>query len=122
MARTTVEAQLAKLRKAKEVIEKKEKALLNRSQDAAVAKIVQIAVDNGISVAQIAKALQSGSPAKGKSIRRLKKATAVGAKIPPKYRNPSNTEQTWTGRGRAPSWAAELKKAGKLDLTLIESD
>lgn len=48
MARTTVEAQLAKIRKAKEVLEKKEKALLNRNQDKAIAKIVQLATVNGI--------------------------------------------------------------------------
>jgi len=24
--------------------------------------------------------------------------------LPPKYRNPSNPEQTWTGRGKAPAW------------------
>ncbi len=24
--------------------------------------------------------------------------------LPPKYLNPSNPEQTWTGRGKAPAW------------------
>lgn len=24
--------------------------------------------------------------------------------LPPKYRNPSNPEQTWTGRGKPPAW------------------
>lgn len=29
-----------------------------------------------------------------------------------KYRNPSNPEQTWTGRGRQPSWFREAIVAG----------
>lgn len=66
MARTTVEAQLAKLRKAKAELEKKEKALLNRTQGKIMAKIVQLAADNGISAAQIAEALKAEKPAKAK--------------------------------------------------------
>lgn len=34
-------------------------------------------------------------------------------KVPPKYRNPANTKQTWTGRGKRPRWLAELVSAGK---------
>ncbi len=29
---------------------------------------------------------------------------------PPKYRNPSNPEQTWTGRGKAPKWLDGLNR------------
>jgi DNA-binding protein H-NS len=28
----------------------------------------------------------------------------------PKYRNPANPAQTWTGRGKTPAWIAGLKK------------
>lgn len=36
-----------------------------------------------------------------------------GKTVAPKYRNPENPAQTWTGRGRQPSWVAEaLKKRG----------
>ncbi|MEA9577712.1 H-NS family nucleoid-associated regulatory protein [Xanthomonas nasturtii] len=34
-------------------------------------------------------------------------------KVAPKYRNPSNTQETWTGRGKQPRWLAELTAAGK---------
>ena len=35
---------------------------------------------------------------------------------PPKYRNPSNADQTWTGRGRKPGWvAAHLDGGGSLE-------
>lgn len=31
----------------------------------------------------------------------------------PKYANPANPEQTWTGRGRKPGWLIESLAAGK---------
>ncbi|MBB5864326.1 H-NS family nucleoid-associated regulatory protein [Xanthomonas sp. 3058] len=34
-------------------------------------------------------------------------------KVPPKYRNPANPQDTWTGRGKQPRWMAELTAAGK---------
>ncbi len=36
-----------------------------------------------------------------------------GIKVPPKYRNPANPEQTWTGRGKQPRWMAEEVSKGK---------
>lgn len=36
-----------------------------------------------------------------------------GAKNPPKYRNPANPEQTWSGRGRRPAWISEAESTGK---------
>lgn len=34
-------------------------------------------------------------------------------KVAPKYRNPANTKETWTGRGKQPRWLAELTSKGK---------
>jgi len=34
-------------------------------------------------------------------------------KVAPKYRNPANTKETWTGRGKQPRWMAELTAKGK---------
>jgi DNA-binding protein H-NS len=36
-----------------------------------------------------------------------------GRKVAPKYRNPDNKNETWTGRGRQPRWVAAKLKAGK---------
>jgi DNA-binding protein H-NS len=33
--------------------------------------------------------------------------------VKPKYRNPGNAEETWTGRGRKPEWVAAWLKSGK---------
>ena len=44
----------------------------------------------------------------------------AGKKVAPKYRNPANANETWTGRGKAPTWAAALKTAGTLESALIK--
>ncbi len=46
-----------------------------------------------------------------------KKAAAKPArklgKVAPKYRNPANAKETWTGRGKQPRWLAALTAKGK---------
>ena len=34
-------------------------------------------------------------------------------KVAPKYRNPANPKETWTGRGKHPRWMAALIAKGK---------
>lgn len=36
-----------------------------------------------------------------------------GSKGLPKYANPANPEQTWTGRGRQPAWVKDALAKGK---------
>ena len=36
-----------------------------------------------------------------------------GGKVAPKYRNPHNPNQTWTGRGVKPRWLAALISEGR---------
>ena len=69
-----------------------------------------------------AAAKKPGRPAK-KAAKVAKKATKkaakkavskrAGVKVAPKYRNPANPKETWTGRGRQPRWMAAQVKAGK---------
>ena len=41
-------------------------------------------------------------------------------KVLPKYRNPKNLKETWSGRGKRPRWlAAQLRSGKKLDNFLI---
>jgi DNA-binding protein H-NS len=120
MARTTVASQLAALRKQRELLIKKEQALLSKSHDKVLSKIVQLAKDAGLTADDIAKALGAGKSAKAtKAPRAAKKGALAGKKVAPKYRNPANPEQTWTGRGVSPSWVQSLKAAGTLDSALI---
>ncbi len=120
MARTTVENQLAAIRKQRELLDKKEQALKAKSHDKVLAKIVALAKDAGLTAADITKALSSGKPAKAaKASKASKKGALAGKKIAPKYRNPANPEQTWTGRGVSPTWVQDLKAAGTLETALI---
>ncbi|MEO6690465.1 MAG: H-NS histone family protein [Dokdonella sp.] len=41
------------------------------------------------------------------------------AKVAPKYRNPADKSQTWSGRGRQPLWFAAAIKAGKTERALL---
>ena len=36
-----------------------------------------------------------------------------GVKVAPKYRNPANPKETWTGRGKQPRWLAAATAKGK---------
>lgn len=42
-------------------------------------------------------------------------------KAPPKYRNPANGSETWSGRGRKPTWlVAQLDQGREIDDFLIK--
>lgn len=41
-----------------------------------------------------------------------RKAETKREKTPPRYRNPRNPQETWTGRGRPPKWVETLKAEG----------
>jgi DNA-binding protein H-NS len=120
MARTTVANQLAAIRKQRELLDKKEQILKSKSHDKVLSKIVLMAKEAGLSASDIAKALNAGKATKAvKATKATKKGTLAGKKVAPKYRNPANPEQTWTGRGVSPTWVQELKAAGTLDAALI---
>jgi DNA-binding protein H-NS len=120
MARTTVANQLAAIRKQREMLDKKEQVLKSKSHDKVLSKIVLMAKEAGLTSADISKALSVGKPTKTvKSAKVAKKGTLAGKKVAPKYRNPANPQQTWTGRGVSPTWVQELKTAGTLDAALI---
>ena len=123
MARTTVANQLAAIRKQRELLDKKEQALKSKSHDKVLSKIVAMAKEAGLTADDITKALNSGKSTKAgkaaKTAKTAKKGTLAGKKVAPKYRNPANPEQTWTGRGVSPTWVQELKTAGTLESALI---
>ena len=120
MARTTVANQLAAIRKQRELLDRKEQALKSKSNDKVLSKIVALAKDAGLTAADITKALNAVKAAKAaKATKASKKGALAGKKVAPKYRNPANPEQTWTGRGVSPTWVQALKAAGILDTALI---
>jgi DNA-binding protein H-NS len=81
-----------------------EKAIRDRQQqDVQTARdqILAIAKDAGISVDE----LLASSDKKAK--------TGSGQKVKPQYQNPTDSSQTWSGRGRQPKWVAEALASGK---------
>lgn len=71
-------------------------------------QVEQTAAALGISVAELV-GLEKGA-----------KRSTAGGKVTPKYRNPANPEQTWTGRGQKPVWLRErLDQGARLEDFLI---
>lgn len=69
------------------------------------AKIDDLLSKSGLSIDDV-------YPARGKGRGKAAKGSK-GSSVAPKYRNPSDPSQTWSGRGRQPLWlAAALKKRG----------
>lgn len=46
------------------------------------------------------------------------KTKRAGTPVAPKYRNPANPAQTWSGRGKRPHWFNDALKAGKKEKDL----
>jgi DNA-binding protein H-NS len=53
----------------------------------------------------------SRGPKAGKTAAR--KSAAKGSKVAPKYRNPDNPAETWSGRGKQPRWLAAYTGQGR---------
>ena len=101
--------------------------LKKRKPIAAIRKrIIDFATLEGYSISE----LFGGKAASAKATRTTgksgtaKKATTKGrklGKVAPKYRNPANKAETWTGRGKQPLWlAGQIKKGRKIEEFLIE--
>ncbi len=76
----------------------------DRARKAALAQMDAVAREHGFTVDQLL----------GKSVAGTRKPVA------PKYANPADKSQTWTGRGRKPKWVVEALETGKSleDLTI----
>jgi len=87
-----------------------EKALL-RLQKQEVKKVRQemekLAASHGLTVADVI-----GAPEP------KKKAAKAKVKSAPKYANPANPSQTWTGKGRQPEWFRSAIAAGTSEASM----
>ncbi len=122
MARLSLQDQFAKLQKQKSEIAKLQAIVVDRDAKKSLAKIIAViekAVDLAHGIAQHQMNGKSAPAAKRRG-RKPGASKLAGRKVPPKYRNPKDKEQTWTGRGRMPLWAADLHAAGKLARALIK--
>jgi DNA-binding protein H-NS len=119
MSKLSIAAQLAAIQKQKDVLAKKEAALKAESHCKVLIQIIKMAKDAGLTLAEITSAYDRNKPkqvAKAKlkpsKTNSTKPHTMKGVKLPPKYRNPMDPNQTWTGRGVDPGWVLNLEKQG----------
>jgi len=94
---------------------KKRKTTLSRRKPIATvrSKLAKLAAAEGYSVAEL-----FGSSAPKSAPRQAKSPRAAGdgrklGKVAPKYRNPGNAAETWSGRGKQPRWLAALTAQGR---------
>jgi DNA-binding protein H-NS len=125
--KTQIEKELAALRKRRELINLREQEILKAVRKKALGNIVSIANEYGLDVPEVVAALNTSAPkgVRGKNTvkkslpSKIKKVISQPRKLLPKYSNPENPEETWTGRGRSPAWVASLRENDKLDTALI---
>lgn len=85
------------------IASKKDEAIDNAYND-----VIAIAESVGLTIEQL---LEVGAQKRKKSLRKA---------VEPRYKNPKNAEETWTGRGKKPRWlVAELETGAKLEDFLI---
>lgn len=89
------------LKDLKDLAAKVQKAIVSfeeRKKREALAQIEETAKKLGFSLAELT----------GETKAKRRRAT-----VAPKYANPKNRAETWTGRGRRPRWVEEALKSGK---------
>jgi len=94
------------------------KALDAKDKKSALKAAQAAAKAHGFSLDELTAATAAEKPAPRST--RAKRNADGRAKVAPKYRNPNNPDQTWSGRGRAPGWMATHLKSGgeKADLAI----
>lgn len=103
-----------KLKREKAKLEKLITQAENRDKKKALAELVATARKNGFELSELVPISNVGTKKTGS------KAGRKVRKVAPKYQNPADTTQTWTGRGRKPHWVqAWLKKGKTLEDILI---
>jgi DNA-binding protein H-NS len=92
--------------------EKRKRLLSSRRSAASVRrKVVALAAQHGYTIEELygdrPSAEAAEAPGKKRAPRRKQ------AKVAPKYRDPDNKRNTWSGRGRMPRWLAHKTKHGR---------
>jgi DNA-binding protein H-NS len=128
MSKPSIAAQLAYIQKQRDLLSRKEATLKAESHGKVLLQIVKMAKDAGLTLTEITLAYEgkktklANTPKKAaKAASKLKSHTMKGVKLPAKYKNPLNPNQTWTGRGVDPAWVATLRESGQLESALVQS-
>ena len=135
-ARLALQAEEEKIRK-----QFKDELLKSKAADKVIARVLKIVKENGVTRKQLLTALDNDSvygDGKGTvevvavveatdadvKVEAKKSRATIGAddkrlKVLPKYQNPFNLAEKWSGRGIPPSWAKKLKDANMLESARI---
>ena len=90
-------------------IKRRTEEVSNAAREAAIEKLKAIAREHGYSLEELAGTKKT-----------RKSASGTRKPVAPKYANPSNTAETWTGRGRKPLWVQNaLNQGHSLESLLI---
>ncbi|MDB5800198.1 MAG: hvrA2 [Rhodocyclales bacterium] len=73
-------------------------------------KVQKLAAEAGVPLSELLGAKKEPKVARKAA---PKKTRGSKGKVAPKYRNPADAAQTWTGRGRQPLWVAGYVASGK---------
>ena len=95
------------------VANKRKKVLAKRKPIAQVrAAINRVVRGSGYTMEELF-GTKAAAPARARKAAGTAKKAKAGGKVPPKYRNPSNPAETWTGRGKQPRWLAGYVAQGR---------
>ncbi len=94
------------LEKLKTDVEKALGKVADKEKKLALAAAKKAAAAHGFSLDEI-----TGAAPVEKKARKTRKGPKTASV--PKYRNPDNADQTWTGKGRQPEWFKSAVQAGK---------
>lgn len=96
------------LKKVPGEIKRRTEEATNAAREAAIEKLKAIAREHGYSLEELA------------GTKKARKSSGARKPVAPKYANPANRSETWTGRGRKPLWVqAALNQGKSLDSLLI---
>jgi DNA-binding protein H-NS len=82
-------------------------------------KLTRMAAAEGYSLVELFGVKAGAKPVAARPVRAAKdkagtgRRSTKGSTVPPKYRNPENPAETWSGRGKHPRWMASAIAGGK---------
>lgn len=111
MSAKELESLIAQAKKRRTVLSKRKPVSAVRK------RLEQIARAEGYSIAELfgARGDAPAAPATARTARTgtRKPSKMAGSKVAPKYRNPANEQETWSGRGKQPRWLAAYTAQGR---------
>lgn len=95
---------LAELKSLRKKVDRAIESLEKRERKEALEALKSKAKELGYSFEELVGGAAENEPVKPATLKR---------KTPPKYRDPKNPSNTWSGRGRQPKWIKDAIAAGK---------